>query len=395
MSQLETSPGYDTLLKQGQGEVPMPVVQATPLGKQVESASESQERRKPRALLVIALQPPVTLPTEIARGEQPRRDYYALQQALDADLLFLDDARQTLLGKLIARLVGKRPALAWAAFRRRHAYDQLYTESELIGLPLALLLKLSGISPARLRHVLLTHYLSPFKKRIFFRLGVGSHISTLIVHSAAQYADATQRLHMPSERVVKLPYFVDQQFWRPDTLAGNGDQAAPLPAEGKRPMICASGLEFRDYPTLLKAVDGLDVEAHVAAGSASMFQRAAVSARYRATAQLPAIPPNVSVRSRTYAEMRQLYAAARFVVVPLRDAPFQAGIIVILEAMAMGKAVIVSGTRGQTDVVRDPRNNGRGLIRREWWPRFLDAPGVAETLGTLPTGFYVTPGDPD
>ena len=72
-----------------------------------------------------------------------------------------------------------------------------------------------------------------------------------------------------------------------------------------------------------------------------------------------------------------------------------AGLTVILEAMAMAKAVIVSGTRGQTDVIRDPRNNGRGPIVREWWPGFLDNPDVAETLGRLPTGFYVTPGNPN
>ena len=59
----------------------------------------------------------------------------------------------------------------------------------------------------------------------------------------------------------------------------------------------------------------------------------------------------------------------------------------------MGKAVIVSGTRGQTDVVRDRRNSGRGRMLREWWPGFVDKPELAESIGRLPTGFYVTPGD--
>jgi glycosyltransferase involved in cell wall biosynthesis len=81
------------------------------------------------------------------------------------------------------------------------------------------------------------------------------------------------------------------------------------------------------------------------------------------------------------------------VVVPLREVDNQAGITVILEAMAMGKAVIVSGTRGQTDVVRDRRNGGRGRMPRQWWPGFVDAPGLVEPVGHLPTGFYVTPGD--
>jgi hypothetical protein len=56
--------------------------------------------------------------------------------------------------------------------------------------------------------------------------------------------------------------------------------------------------------------------------------------------------------------------------------------------------VVVSGTRGQTDVVRDRLNGGRGPVERAWWPGFVDAPEVAEALGHLPTGFYVRPGDP-
>jgi len=41
------------------------------------------------------------------------------------------------------------------------------------------------------------------------------------------------------------------------------------------------------------------------------------------------------------------------VAVPLYDNDFQAGITSLLEAMAMGKAVVVTRTEGQTDVVID------------------------------------------
>ncbi len=105
------------------------------------------------------------------------------------------------------------------------------------------------------------------------------------------------------------------------------------------------------------------------------------------------LPPNVHISAHQYLSLRHLYAASHFVVVPLLDVPNQAGITVILEAMAMGKAVIVSGTRGQTDTIRDRRNNGFGRIEREVLPGFLDAPGVDEDLRHLPTGFYVKPGD--
>jgi len=354
-----------------------------------DAAMVPKKGRKPRILLVISAQPAATMRDEIAAGRQPPRDYDAIQQILDNDVIHPGDAQTTRLARLIKRAFGPFAALAWTAFCHRHMYDIIFTDTEIVSLPFAMLLKLSAARPGRPRHVALAHYLSPFKKRIFFRLGVGSHINTLIVHCAAQRVLATETLHIPGEHVVKLPYFVDVHFWQPLAPEVTADNAVTTNGVRQRPMIFAAGGEFRDYPTLLKAVEGLDVDVHIAAASAASFQ----SPRFRAQASLPNLPSNVSVGRYDFAGMRRLYSKSRFVVVPVcqTNAPF--GITVILEAMAMGKAVIVSGTRGQTDVIRDPRNDGRGPIIREWWPGFVEDPRVAETLGRLPTGFYVTPGD--
>lgn len=349
-----------------------------PLAATPSAPSAGREPQKPRALLVISAQPASDLRARIIAGEEPRRDYYELQAALNADLLLPDDARRTRFGRLLARRAGIRVALAWAAFTRRHRYDVIYTDAENIGLPLALLLKLSGTRASRPRHVMLTHYLSSRVKRVLFRLGAGSHVDTLIVHSSAQREVAVQTLGMPASRVLLLPYFADDRFWQPAPAAE--------PATS-RPMICAVGLEFRDYDTLVAAARGLDVDVRIAAGSHW--------SRHSAFAASPDLPPNVSVRSYTYEPLRELYREARVVVVPLRDVDNQAGITVILEAMAMGKPVIVTATRGQTDVIRDPRGDGRGRVQREWWPGFVDQPEVAALLGHLPTGLYVAPGDPD
>jgi hypothetical protein len=112
-----------------------------------------------------------------------------------------------------------------------------------------MLLKLRGTQGRQFRYVTLSHYLSPFKKKIFFHLGVGSRIDTLIVYSAAQQALATEVLRMPAERVVKLPFFVDKDFWRPVAIDRN--------ATKNRPMIFAPGLECRDFATLIRAVSDL------------------------------------------------------------------------------------------------------------------------------------------
>jgi glycosyltransferase involved in cell wall biosynthesis len=122
-------------------------------------------------------------------------------------------------------------------------------------------------------------------------------------------------------------------------------------------MICSVGLEARDYPTLLTAVRGLGARVTIAA--ASPWSKRADSTRHQE------IPANVTVGRFSQFELRQLYADSRFMVMPLANVDFQAGVTAILEAMAMGRAVICTKTRGQTDVVVEGE-----------------------------TGLYVPPGDP-
>ena len=110
-------------------------------------------------------------------------------------------------------------------------------------------------------------------------------------------------------------------------------------------MICTAGLERRDYPTLIDAVRGLDARVVIAAASPW-------SKRHDETAGV-APPPNVEVTRLGLADLRQLYADARFVVMPLYPTDFQAGVTTILEAMAMERAVVCSRTAGQTDVIAD------------------------------------------
>ena len=102
-------------------------------------------------------------------------------------------------------------------------------------------------------------------------------------------------------------------------------------------------------------------------------------------------------------ELRQLYADAAFVVMPLVENDFQAGITAILEAMAMGKAVICSRTVGQTDLIVDgvsglyvPPGDPRAL--RDAMQRLIDHPEDAAALGRAgrrwveehaDTGYYV------
>jgi glycosyltransferase involved in cell wall biosynthesis len=299
-------------------------------------------------LLTVSGVIPPDIEAQIAAGQRPRADYLELARALDADWIDYTRARETGWGtRLVETFAGSNSALAWACFRQRHRYRLIFTDGEQVGIPLALLLKFLGRGLRDTRHVMIVHIVSVGKKRLFFDwLGIQSHIDCFLVYSTWQKRFIQERWRVPPERVIWTPFQVDARFFRPDAVSVEPEK-----------MICSAGLEFRDYPTLMEAVEGLDVQVVLAAASPW-------SKRADTTTRRP-IPPNVTVRRFSLYELRDLYARSRFVVVPLYPVNFQAGVTTILEAMAMGKAVIVTRTPGQTDVV----------IEGE-------------------TGLYVPPGDP-
>jgi glycosyltransferase involved in cell wall biosynthesis len=261
---------------------------------------------------------------------------------------------------------------AWLAFRERGRYDVIVTDGEHIGIPLALLLKLTR---SRTGHITIGHRLTAGKKRPMFRwLKAHTHMHRIVVHSRRQYELAIEDLGIAAERLALIPYQVDASFWRP-----NADVS-------EERLISSAGLEFRDYPTLVRAVDGLDVK--VLIGAASHWSKR------RNTAAEEVLPDNVEVSKFDYEALRDVYARSAIVVVPLDDIDFQAGVTTVLEAMAMGKPVIVSHTLGQTDVIEDRRHATRGAVVRVRQRSLVRELAESAGLPVEQTGLYVPPGDP-
>jgi len=312
-----------------------------------------------KVLLVVS----VSLPNGLTLPPGPRRDYVVLAQALQATILDRSSIERSIVARLLARLFGVPAGQAWLAFRQRRAFDAIVTDGEHIGIPLALLLKLAR---ARTAHVTIGHRLLAKKKRFFFRwLKVHTHMARIILHSTRQHELATGELGIPAEQLALVPYQADPDFWH------------PLPAAEER-LICSAGLEYRDYPTLFRAVEGLDVR--VVIGAASYWSRLPNSAAR-------AVPPaNVEIGAFDYLTLRDLYARAALVAIPLTEIDNQAGITTLLEAMAMGKAVVITQTEGQVDVVEDRRAVVRGA-------NLLRSLAAREGVALEPNGFYVPPGD--
>lgn len=270
---------------------------------------------------------------QIAQMQRPRADYVEMAQRFGAELIDYTVARSKTgwFGKLLERVGGSNLMLAWACFKERSNYSVIFTDGEQIGIPLAWLLKFGGRNETS--HLMISHILSVGKKMIFLDIfKLKKQIDTFFVYSTWQKRFIEERWQVNSDQVVFTPFMVDSQFF-------SLEQVTPQP----RRMICAVGLEFRDYPTLIEAVRDLDVEVVIAAASPW-------SKRSDSTQDVD-IPENVTIQKFTQFELRQLYADSLFMVMPLYEVNFQAGVTALLEAMSMERAVICSQTSGQTDVV--------------------------------------------
>lgn len=315
---------------------------------------------------------------QVGRGERPEPDYLRMKRVFGADLIDYSAARKSggLMGRLMEIFGGPNLGLAWACFRQRRRYRVIFTDGEQVGIPLAFMLKfvLFGKRPA---HLMIGHILSVGKKMALMDLfRLHEQIDLFLVYSTWQKQFIEKRWKLPSERVIFTPFMVDADFFEL-AKARPGDPLGVKP-DGKA-LVCAVGLEFRDYPTLMEAVRGLEVKVVIAA--ASPWSKRAD------TTQGQAIPENVLVRRFSQLELRDLYAASQFLVMPLYPVNFQAGVTAILEAMAMGKAVVCSQTPGQTDVIIEEQNGiyvpaGDALALRSAIQKLLEKPEQAARMGS-------------
>jgi glycosyltransferase involved in cell wall biosynthesis len=297
----------------------------------------------PRVLLLIPSYVKRGIEDEVAANTHPTMDYFALQARLRADLAdygSMDADRHPLVRA--ARCAGRGAGLAMHGFLRARNYHVIFSNSENVSIPLAALLTLRRRRPG---HVLIGHRLSARKKKPFMRW-LHPQMDAIFVYAATQKAYAQDVLRIPAGKLHLVPFHADTRFYQ------------PMPDLAVKRRISSAGLELRDYPTLIEAVRGLDVDVRLAAASPWSKRKNETAARV--------LPLNVSARKYGYRELRDLYATSQFVVVPLYDTDFQAGVTTMLEAMAMGKAVIVTRTAGQRDVIEHGIN-----------------------------GLYVPPGDPE
>lgn len=232
-------------------------------------------------------------------------------------------------------------SLAWrlaSELRRRHEeYDGIVTWGEKLSIAMMAQYQFSRV---RKPHIALMYQFEKANIRVPMSV-LGRQLHAVITWSSVQRRALIERLRFPAERVFLIRHYVDQVFY------------SPQPAE--EDMICAVGAEMRDYMTLRHAIHGTGIRCHIAA------DHVRIPGRYRLLADRR-VPigdiggpeaDHLTVGALPLQQLREMYARSRFVVIPLLPSDTDNGVTCILQAMAMGKPVICSRTRGQVDVIRE------------------------------------------
>lgn len=328
-----------------------------------------------KTLLVLA---PET--TRLQRDEQLRQEtadesprISLLENVLNADVI-ADPSTQGFkppsgLQRFFSKFMPAPLMQAFLVFFNRHRYDVVVSWDDRFALAYAFLLKLTR---SKARHVAILSWMAPPRKASTLRF-VQKGISRIILWSETQRDLLIEFFNIPEEKIAVVPYFVDQKFWRP--LEGTG--------EG----VCSVGDSRRDYATLIEAVRDLPIPCQIATRvRAEDSGQGDWGATGSGLARVATVPQNVTIKPASYAELRALYANARFVVLPLFPTFRDNGVTVIAQAMAMGKAVICSRIQGQLEFLEDgvsgifvPPGNPQAL--REAIQYLWEHPEVAESMG--------------
>jgi glycosyltransferase involved in cell wall biosynthesis len=271
------------------------------------------------------------------------------------------------LGGLLSRGAARRAlAIAWGLrlFCSRHRFAGAITTGSGPGTVFGLLQALPGFR--RVPHVMVdclwyaeTNPLLRWLARAKFRALIRS-VSCFVVWASPEVAGYSQVLEVPRSKLRFVPHH--------HTLEGYGFA------------VCDGGYVFaggdgdRDYQTLVEAVKGLGV-------------RLVIATRRREWLTKAGLPANVSVRPMGAAEFRRVMAGARVVVVPMKRGLLHlGGQQTYLNAMAMGKPVVVCEERGAPDYLDD---GVTGLIvpagcvsrLRAALTRLLGDAGLREAMG--------------
>lgn len=294
-----------------------------------------QTGRSIRMSEILTLATASSVPKQLRYLAYPRVDYLELQQRLQTDIIDYT-AYERGGGALLRQLetyLRSDLFLTWLGLSQRAQHQLVFAMSERAGIPFAFF---NRLLPQRRPFVSMFTCWSDRQERVIKNFNLFSGMDGIAVHCQSMKQHLVS-LGAPAAHTHVLPYSIDHQFF------------APLPqvSQEKNLIVTLGETRSRDYDALFRAVADLPVKVQVAA--AGMWYAREKDRRLRAP-----LPPNVTpIGHLSPTCLREWYARAQFVVLPLRDLVYSAGATSYLEASSMGRAVIAFRSRGITDFVID------------------------------------------
>jgi len=164
------------------------------------------------------------------------------------------------------------------------------------------------------------------KAKYVFMKYIFKSVYLCICSSAREIEHYKKEFNWQSSKLGFVPFHTD-----PDYLK--------YPEKTKCDFILSVGRSFRDYNTLIDAVRGINIDTIIIASKHNVLTKC---------------PTNVRVEyDQSMDVVCDYIARSRLVVLPLQDRQISIGQSVLLQAMAMGKPVIVTRTSGTEDYVED------------------------------------------
>jgi glycosyltransferase involved in cell wall biosynthesis len=296
------------------------------------STRSGQTNSDVAALMLVSARVDAQARADVIDGSQPRPECLRLEELYGVELLDWSALGKSGGQRSVMRSVAH---VARAVPRLRHV-DVVFSDGEHVGIPMALAMRaLRNKTP----HLVIGHHLDSRAKRLIFRwLKPHRRMDRILVHSPNQLLPAHRELAALAPLLQVVRYGIDTDFWCPQSIPEQGS------------LVVSAGREHRDYESLLQACPE----------TAQLFIADHSPHSPDARRRQPEIwPANVERRALGRMDLRQKYAQASMVVVPVIDTPFPFGITTVLEGMSMGKAVVVSNTLGLRGVVEDGRT---GLV---------------------------------
>ncbi len=272
-----------------------------------------------------------------AEGNGPRHGPPLLARRLGAKLYQANQCAPavSLSDRLRSRLIGIPQTWSFAhdVAPRLGRNDVVYCLDAEVGIPMAAAIRRRSGRP---KLAVYLHNLDRPRGRLASKLlRIADSIDLFFSCCSSQLEFVRDYLKVSEDRTFLLLQHVDTRFFSPGP-----------PTPGKtRPVVVAVGREQRDYATLAKATQDLDVDVRIDAWSATARTQPGMLPRE--------IPANMSFRQSKPRELVQLYRDGDVVILPMFPNKY-AGITSLVEGLACERPIVASRTRGLVDYLSPP-----------------------------------------